>query len=144
MIYHGAQEHDEFDGVDYEGSTVRGGAKYLNEIVKQVMEYRWAFDIDPCLDWLAFKGPLVFGTDWKTGMIDTDPWGYIRAKGGNEGGHAYLILGYSNSRKALRVQNSWGTGWGQKGRAWLPYEDAELLIDADGEVCTALETGRII
>lgn len=139
VIYHGAQEHDEFDGVDYEGSTVRGGAKYLNEVIKQVKEYRWAFDLDPCLDWLATKGPLVFGTDWHTGMMKADAKGFIHSTGSVEGGHAYLILGYSEPRRALRIQNSWGRGWGQKGRCWLSYDDAELLIDAAGEACTAIE-----
>ncbi|MDN0195312.1 C1 family peptidase [Streptomyces sp. S.PNR 29] len=31
-----------------------------------------------------------------------------------EGGHAL--------RGALRVRNSWGTGWGEEGHAWLPYQ----------------------
>lgn len=37
------------------------------------------------------------------------------------GGHAMCAVGYDDGRRALRVQNSWGTSWGAEGRAWLPY-----------------------
>jgi C1A family cysteine protease len=54
---------------------------------------------------------------------------------GTEGGHALVAAGYDDSkvirntnsggittRGALLVRNSWGTGWGQAGYGWLPYE----------------------
>lgn len=37
------------------------------------------------------------------------------------GGHAVLAVGYDDSRQAVLVQNSWGTGWGLGGFFWLPY-----------------------
>jgi Papain family cysteine protease len=37
------------------------------------------------------------------------------------GGHAFLIAGYNDV--GFLVQNSWGTTWGRKGYATLPYED---------------------
>jgi hypothetical protein len=37
------------------------------------------------------------------------------------GGHAFLIAGYNDF--GFLVQNSWGTEWGRKGYATLPYED---------------------
>jgi len=37
------------------------------------------------------------------------------------GGHALCLVGYSDARKAFRIQNSWGSTWGDQGRAWLPY-----------------------
>jgi C1A family cysteine protease len=36
-------------------------------------------------------------------------------KGKALGGHAMLICGYNQSRKAFLVRNSWGVGWGDKG-----------------------------
>lgn len=39
----------------------------------------------------------------------------------SDGGHAFAIVGYN--QVGFIVQNSWGTGWGTKGRAVLPYED---------------------
>jgi hypothetical protein len=45
----------------------------------------------------------------------------IQRKGRAADGHAIAIVGYS--REGFIVQNSWGTGWGHKGFAVLPYED---------------------
>lgn len=47
------------------------------------------------------------------------------------GGHAMDIVGYSTKKAALRIRNSWGTSWGDKGYGWLPfnYIYAGLLDD---------------
>lgn len=141
--YDGAQANDEYAGPPpgYDGSSVRGGAKYLNEAVKQVTEYRWATSIDDVLEWLAHNGPVVFGTDWYTRMLDVDMKGFVRIGGGIAGGHAYLVRGYDDSKSALRIQNSWGKSWGEKGLAWLSYDDAAKLIapEVQGEACSAVE-----
>ncbi|MCL4378524.1 MAG: cysteine protease [Actinobacteria bacterium] len=51
-----------------------------------------------------------------------------------EGGHAMLAVGYDDDLSivnpinnyettgALLIRNSWGTGWGEEGYGWLPYE----------------------
>ena len=50
------------------------------------------------------------------------------------GGHAVVAVGFNDETKienttcgvettgALLIRNSWGTGWGDKGYGWLPYE----------------------
>jgi C1A family cysteine protease len=44
------------------------------------------------------------------------------------GGHAVVAIGYDDQRMiggkkgALKIRNSWGTGWGEGGYGWLPYE----------------------
>ena len=51
------------------------------------------------------------------------------------GGHAVVAVGYDDKKKikndtpgssqttgALMIRNSWGTGWGDGGYGWLPYE----------------------
>jgi C1A family cysteine protease len=37
------------------------------------------------------------------------------------GGHANVIIGFSDAQKAFWVENSWDTTWGDKGYYWLPY-----------------------
>lgn len=39
-----------------------------------------------------------------------------------EGGHAVSLVGFSDSKKCFLVLNSWGTGWGQSGLFWMPYD----------------------
>jgi hypothetical protein len=38
------------------------------------------------------------------------------------GGHTMLAIGYDDSRKAIRIQNSWGRKFGEGGYAWLSYD----------------------
>ena len=68
------------------------------------------------------------------------------------GGHAVDAVGYDDNLKikntnagaasttgAILIRNSWGTGWGQQGYGWLPYDyvlkglavDWWSLINAD-------------
>lgn len=42
-----------------------------------------------------------------------------------EGRHAVVAAGYDDSRQQLIIRNSWGSGWGDGGYAWLPYECLE-------------------
>lgn len=39
-----------------------------------------------------------------------------------QGGHAMLIAGYDDDRRAFLVKNSWGRRWGIEGYCWIPYE----------------------
>ena len=38
------------------------------------------------------------------------------------GGHAVLAVGYSDPKGQLTVRNSWGSGWGDQGYFYMPYE----------------------
>jgi C1A family cysteine protease len=38
------------------------------------------------------------------------------------GGHAILIVGWDDARRAWRVRNSWGPAWGDHGYFWLDYD----------------------
>ena len=37
------------------------------------------------------------------------------------GGHAVLAVGYDDSKSVVKVRNSWGMEWGDKGHFYLPY-----------------------
>lgn len=37
------------------------------------------------------------------------------------GGHCMTIIGHDDARQLYRVQNSWGSSWGDGGRCWIPY-----------------------
>ncbi len=46
---------------------------------------------------------------------------YTGAKYKYDGGHAMVIVGYDDSKKAFKLFNSWGTGWADKGFGWVSY-----------------------
>jgi Papain family cysteine protease len=39
-----------------------------------------------------------------------------------KGWHAMTIVGYNDSIKAVKVMNSWGEKWGNKGHLWISYD----------------------
>jgi len=61
------------------------------------------------------------GDDIKA-RADGDYWQIpIREVAETDGGHAFVIIGYTH--EGFIIQNSWGKGWGTGGRAILRYED---------------------
>lgn len=146
-IYRRAQRVDEWPGEDYDGTSVRAGAKVLQEM-GLIKEYRWASDIETARRYVLSRGPLVVGTEWYEGMslpAFSKGDAYLTPVGENMGGHAYVIIGYSHSRRAFRMINSWGTRWGENGRAWIDYDVMnELLFHMNGEACSAVEFDTLL
>lgn len=146
-IYNAAQLIDEWPGIDPEilGTSVRAGAKVL---VKGgfLSAYRWAFDGATVVNHLLSVGPMVIGTDWMSGMMQTDKHGYITPKGSMVGGHCTIVVGVNTLTKnpdgtigSATILNSWSPKWGVKGRAKITLPALDQLIRANGEACAATE-----
>lgn len=86
---------------------------------------------------LAVGLPAMFGFTVYSSISQADSTGeiaYPSAFDTSTGGHAVVAVGYddskvitnSNSQEtttgALLIRNSWGTGWGDQGYGWLPYD----------------------
>lgn len=140
-----AKKIDEWDGEDYEGTSVRALFKVLK--AKEYIEaYEWAFTHELVLRQVLTTGPVVMGTNWYHGMHTPDFKNYIWPTGELVGGHAWLLIGAYRNKKnpdgtvgAFRMINSWARDWGQKGRAWLTFKTLNQLIKQDGEACVAVE-----
>lgn len=141
VLYAQAQDVDEWDGTAYDGTSVRAGAKVL-QALGFITSYLWAYDVETVADAILYVGPVVVGTTWYAGMMDTDSEGIIRPTGSPVGGHAYLLNGVNLTRGIFRVKNSWGRGWGTNGHATISFEDMERLITEGGEACLAMEIKR--
>ena len=144
QIYDEAIVNDEFSDNDIDptrqfGTSVRAGVKVL-QAHGHVMNYLWAQSVEDIRSWhLADQGCIVLGIDWYADMMETDQNGFIHASGEWVGGHCIKTTGWSDTRDAVRLQNSWGVTWGQFGRAWLGRDDLARLLAQQGEACAATE-----
>jgi hypothetical protein len=137
-IYTEAQKVDEWPGENYDGTSVRGGAKYLKNAGK-ISSYLWAFDLTTMVNTVLTTGPVVVGTNWYYNMFYPDRNGLIRIGGGLAGGHAYEVNGVDKVKQQFRIKNSWGKSWGVQGHAYISFNDMSRLIRENGEVCLATE-----
>lgn len=90
---------------------------------------------------LNLHHPIVFGTYLDTTFMNADaqfvwsqwskpefniPKSFVYANniGRNLpiGGHAMAIVGYDDNKQAFKVQNQWGTYWGDNGFVWISYD----------------------
>lgn len=137
-VYEDAKKADEWEGEDYEGTSVLAGAKVMQER-GFFMEYRWAFNTDEALRALAYHGPLVIGINWRESMFDPDDAYYLDTSGDVAGGHAILIWGVQLDSKKnpdyVLAHNSWGPYWGRYGNVKIRVEDFDGLLQDDGEAC---------
>jgi hypothetical protein len=141
--YERAKEIDEWPGTDYEGTSVRAGARVALER-GFISEYVWASGVAEMDAWLLFKGPLVIGSKWYESMDEPDADGFLSVDTGSavRGGHAYLLYGKGEGLN-YKFANSWGYEYAKEGSFRLRPEDLSRLIASGGFVaCSALQTGE--
>jgi cathepsin L len=44
--------------------------------------------------------------------------------------HGVTLVGWDDSKKAWRIKNSWGTGWGESGYMWIAYNTNKIGLGA--------------
>lgn len=137
-LYDLARHYDEFDGEDYDGTSVRGAAKVLS-LTGHIAEYRWAWEMSDAIKWVLSTSPVVLGVSWYEGMEEPDTGGFVHATGDVLGGHAILWCGVDLDKKTAWLRNSWGPDWGRNGTCRISLDDLGRLIGEDGECCTAVE-----
>jgi hypothetical protein len=138
-IYREAQKIDEWPGENYNGTSVRAGAKVLQS-QGFIKNYYWAYDVQTLINTVLNIGPVVVGTNWYNNMFRPNPsTGIMSIRGRLVGGHAYIINGVDTTRQLFRIKNSWGKNWGLNGRAFISFRDMQILIRHRGEVCLATE-----
>lgn len=137
-IYKSAQRIDEWEGEDYEGTSVLAGAKMMKSL-GLLPEYRWAFSVSEIALSITNIGPVVLGIPWYDSMYEA-PGGVVRVGGELVGGHCLILPRYRKpgvifeNEAAYGMFNSWGPVWGMDGHAWIPESGLRFLMQ-EGEAC---------
>ncbi|MBV5319940.1 MAG: cysteine protease [Chlorobium phaeobacteroides] len=116
---------DNFEALKYFCHDPLGAKKPANLVLQSVKKYLAAGIPSMC----GFYGFNSFEQSDNKGAIP-----YPCPDEHASWGHAIMVVGYDDEKKvvntacgkattgALRIRNSWGTGWGEEGYGWLPYE----------------------
>lgn len=134
-LYSVASVLDEFPGAWPPTDTGSSGNGVCQAMLQAglITEYRWAFGLDHLLQSLMHS-PVMVGTWWYDEMFYPTISGRLHVGGSRVGGHEYLITGIASLRdRLLWAQNSWGAGWGVKGRALISFDDMDRLLQEDGD-----------
>jgi C1A family cysteine protease len=74
------------------------------------------------------KGQLLAGNPVIFGMFVSDSFDRLRGdqvyddlSSPRTGGHVVVLVGYSETKRAFKLLNSWGENWGDKGLGWISY-----------------------
>jgi C1A family cysteine protease len=87
--------------------------------------------------YLRFGYPSMFGFTVFNFGNEEGEFAFPGPDASVKGGHAMVAVGYDDDREigsekgALKVRNSWGTGWGEGGYGWLPYKYVEAGLAVD-------------
>jgi hypothetical protein len=85
---------------------------------------------------LLNAGPVSIGVPWYQSMFNPDSAGVlvVDPSSGVAGGHQIALTANDVAGQRVLIRNSWGTGWGQDGHAWLDWSDFDALLHDGGDV----------
>jgi hypothetical protein len=139
-IFDRAQELDPWPGKwpEYDGTSVLAGAQSCVE-KGHFNEYRWVGAgsgqaLQDLILAVGYKGPVVLGLNWYTGMMSPDTNGFIHPTGQVEGGHAILCRSVSITGKRFGLHQSWGN----RSLWWISFDDMGRLLEEQGEGCVPM------
>lgn len=137
QLYSAATQLDDYDGSYPPEDTGSDGLSVAKAAQKAglISGYRHATSLEAALTALA-AGPVITGVNWydtfdepdKRGMVTITPGARVR------GGHEFVVDELDVEGKTVWFTNSWGTGWGIQGRAYMTWEVWGRLLDEQGDV----------
>lgn len=136
--------HMQFDGVAREaGYTVPYQAQDRGECSNPPYRYKvstWGWvtigyaTVQQIKNALCQYGPVATTIE-ATNLFQNYAGGVFQQKANSSYGpipsinHAVVIVGWDDAKGAWRVRNSWGTGWGENGYAWVKYDNNAIGWD---------------
>ncbi|AEA45718.1 pYEATS domain-containing protein [Fluviicola taffensis] len=113
------------------------------ELVNQASKYRisgWnrlinRLNFNEFKEHLSNDVPVVIGSCLGSGFSN---YGYKKSASPfsctqvTSGGHAMLVVGYDDNKRAFKIMNSWGKDWGVNGYIWVDYDCFKLMMSSYG------------
>lgn len=137
-LYQESRRYDPWPGEAYDGTSTDAPFKLLRQR-GVITGWAWLFGVDELREHLMHYGAAVVGTVWYWSMFDPNPkTGVVPVDPGSgaAGGHAYEVVFCHPKHRWFEIVNSWGSEWGKRGRARIPYEDMGHLLAEQGEAVT--------
>lgn len=153
--YEKAKLYDEWEGTNYEGSSIRGTVKaWVKEGIcpeeywpykankpgkprpkakpkakgYPIAKYERCLGIDNIKHAIHYRGCVIVGVNVHEGWFTGEEIIPFKSDYSLHGGHAVAFVGYDDEKEIFWVKNSWGSDWGKKGFAGLTYKDALVNI----------------
>jgi hypothetical protein len=136
-LYSAATALDDYDGTyppDDTGSDGLSVAKACQQ-AGLISGYTHATSLEAALTALAAQ-PVITGVNWYDSFDQPDDNGLIRItkRASVRGGHEFVLDELDVEHQLIGFTNSWSTGWGLDGRAYLSWDDFGRLLDEQGDV----------
>lgn len=113
------------------GSDGLSVCKALKEF-GEITSYTHAFSLAQALGALVL-GPILIGIPFYDGMFRLNSGGFMVPSGSIAGGHEMCLVGINATGNYVTGINSWGPGWGLKGRFKMAFEHLGRLLSEDGD-----------
>lgn len=154
-IYIGAKERDEWPGTNYEGSSLAGGVKALQQ-AGAALESDWPYAtkvapasrtlprhkirsfqrlkttrdiIDSLKSGSVVAVSFTITDEFRTAGADGKV--ILRPDSPIVGGHSVAVVGWNEKAGEFKFANMWGVGWGASGFGYIRETDlARILTDA--------------
>jgi len=106
-----------------------------------IHSYHHAFSLATVLQLVEYY-PVSIGILWYHSMFTVDDRHQILVDpySGVAGGHQVALVGIDVENELVKVRNSWGTGWGDGGYAWLTWPDLAMLLRDGGDAVVPVQT----
>jgi len=136
-LYSTATKVDSYDGSwppDDTGSDGLSVAKACQH-AGLISGYTHCTDLNSALAALS-QQPVIAGINWYDSFDEPDADGNITIgrRAQVRGGHEICLDELDVEGQRVGFTNSWGTGWGVDGRAYISWADFKRLLSEDGDV----------
>lgn len=99
---------------------------YADAEQRTITNYEWLSGNSDIMEVVNLNKPVLLGilvyTDFLSVSADNPVVPMPADSDVDVGGHAVSIVGYDLDKQQFLIKNSYGSGWGDQGYGWLPFE----------------------